>query len=1086
MPPDPAIVAQRLSLLQFLSHRPADHRRPSLIVTTARALLQPTLTPEEFAQAHQVVEPGTTFSMRESLQRWLEWGYRSTRLVEEPGEFARRGGIVDVYPPTEALPLRIELFGDEVDSIRQFDPQSQRSCRQVARLTLSAPYQSPWWQRQRAIAYLKQAPQESLRPEVATELERDLHYLQQGTYFEGWALYAPLFQQQLGCLLDHLPPNLLLVLDEPEQVEAAMREYTARTAALRQELIEAGELPADFPLPYLDAAALSARLAGRDQLALSTVQTAAAVVSQIGSQPTPTATSLTLPFAPVPHYGGRIKEVLANVAKRQKEGQHTVIVSHQCARLKELLQEQGHSPDPQSLELLPGRLPSGGWACPEANLTILSDTEIFGWAPPRRRALVRRRQPQIAREDLLQRLHVGDHVVHEDHGIAVYEGLVHLTLADGVPREYLHLRYAAQDRLYVPVDRVDRVRRYIGAGDRPPALQRLGTADWERIKNRVRQAVADMAQELLELYAAREVARGHAFAPDSDWQRELEAAFPYIETEDQLRAVTEVKKDMEQVQPMDRLVCGDVGYGKTEVALRAAFKAVLDGKQVAVLVPTTVLAMQHYRTFQERLESFPLRLEMLSRFRRPHEQKKIVADLGEGTIDIVIGTHRLLSKDVRFKDLGLVIVDEEQRFGVRHKEHLKKLRREVDVLTLTATPIPRTLHMALSGLRDLSVIETPPEERVPIRTYVVPREDKLIRSAILRELDRGGQVYFVHNRVRSIYRVMRVLQELVPEARFAVGHGQLPERELEQVMLDFVAGHYDVLVCTTIIESGLDIPNVNTILIDKSVMMGLAQLYQLRGRVGRGAVRAYAYLLYNPQQELQEAAQKRLQAILEATELGAGFQVAMRDLEIRGAGNLLGAEQSGHVAAVGFDLYTRLLSQAVEKLRAGRGQTSELKRLTAEWKQSQLEMQGPAPLTLDLPLSAYLPTDYVADAEVRLQVYRRMADIRTTRQIQEMGQELRDRFGPLPEPANTLLDMLRLRVLGLRAGVERIYMEGSRLIIALPEGTRPTLVELPSWVRQRLQLRAHMIWLECGDLGERWREVLQRLLVALAAPEGKG
>jgi len=543
---------------------------------------------------------------------------------------------------------------------------------------------------------------------------------------------------------------------------------------------------------------------------------------------------------------------------------------------------------------------------------------------------------------------------------------------------------------------------------------------------------------------------------------------------------------MEQPRPMDRLVCGDVGYGKTEVALRAAFKAVLDGKQVAVLVPTTVLAQQHDRTFRERLEPFPVKLEMLSRFRRPGEQKEIIQALASGEIDIVIGTHRLLSKDVVFEDLGLVIVDEEQRFGVRHKEHLKKLRREVDVLTLTATPIPRTLHMSLTGLRDMSVIETPPEERVPIRTYVIPRDDKVIRSAILRELDRGGQVYFVHNRVRSIYRVAQELEQLVPEARFVVGHGQMRERELEQVMLDFVAGRHDVLVCTTIIESGLDIPNVNTILIDKAVLLGLAQLYQLRGRVGRGAVRAYAYLLYRPGHRLKDAAQKRLQAILEAADLGAGFQIAMRDLEIRGAGNLLGAEQSGHIAAVGFDLYTRLLARSVEELRIARGKPDHMESTRPGWRQAQDRLRGPAPVTLDLPLQAYLPSDYVSDPEVRLQLYRRMAEVRTSLQVRDMGRELRDRFGELADPVQALLDLLRLKALALRVGVTQIRAEGDRIVVVLPRDSRPVMADLPRWVQPRLQIRSNMLWLSRQGLGDRWLEVLRRLLLALAAPEEEG
>lgn len=1072
MAPDGAIVAQRLAVLETLAgwaNRPdgAGPGHPPLIIAAARALAQPTLSPEEFSHAHQVIQRGLRFPMEEMTQRWVAWGYRPARLVEEPGDFARRGGIVDVYPPTSPLPLRIELFGDEVDSIRQFDPASQRSRRQVGAFSLTAPQELPWWQRQRVADYLRRAGRDGLRAEVANELARDRTYLEQGTYFEGLTIYRPVFQETPAGLLDHLTDDALIVLDEPEQVQVLIEQHEEQVRSTHAELVQRGELPADFPLPCLTWEQLQTSLEQHLRVGLSTVLPLAGEEDEV----------LPLPFAPVPHYGGRLKEVLAAVEERRARGEQVVIVSHQAARLEQLLRERGVPPLPGRLEVLPGRLPSGGWDCPQAQLALLSDTEIFGWAPPRRRPLVRRPRRELLRDDLLQRLQVGDHVVHEDHGIAVYEGLTLLTLADGVEREYLHLRYAAQDRLYVPVDRVDRVRRYVGAGERLPALSRLGSATWQKTKARVRQAVHDMAEDLLELYAAREVARGHAFSPDTPWQSELEAAFPYIETEDQLRAVAEVKRDMEQARPMDRLVCGDVGYGKTEVALRAAFKAIMDGKQVAMLVPTTVLAQQHYYTFRERLDPFPVHLEMLSRFRTPREQKEIVQRLADGGVDIVIGTHRLLSKDVRFKDLGLVIVDEEQRFGVGHKEHLKQLRREVDVLTLTATPIPRTLHMGLTGLRDMSVIDTPPEERVPIRTYVVARDDKVLRGAILRELDRGGQVYFVHNRVRSIHRVARELEELVPEARFVVAHGQMPERDLERVMLEFVGGHYDVLVCTTIIESGLDIPTVNTILIDKAVQLGLAQLYQLRGRVGRGAMRAYAYLLYHPGRRLGEAAQRRLQAILEATDLGAGFQIALRDLEIRGAGNLLGAEQSGHIAAVGFDLYARLLSEAVEQLRQDKGKAPPRAQVIAEWREAQL--RGPAPVTLDLPLEAYLPDDYVNEAEVRLQVYRRMADLRTTRQVEEMARELRDRFGELPKPAQTLLELLRLKVLAMRAEVRQIHAQDHRIVISLGEGARPALPDMPAWIAQRLRLRGHMIWLERRGLGQRWLEVLRQVLLSL-------
>ncbi|HWQ11820.1 MAG TPA: transcription-repair coupling factor [Roseiflexaceae bacterium] len=726
-----------------------------------------------------------------------------------------------------------------------------------------------------------------------------------------------------------------------------------------------------------------------------------------------------------------------------------------------------------------------GFRSPELNLTLYTDSEIFGWRNRRLLRERRRKRDRSAEERaaFLRGLKVGDYVVHIEHGIAAYEGLVRRSVG-GVERDYLNLRYAEGDRLYVPVDQIDRVSRYIGAGDAVPQLTRLGTQDWERAKRKARQAVQELADELIRLYAERQLSQGHAFSPDTEWQRELEAAFPYAETPDQLRAIADVKADMESPHPMDRLICGDVGFGKTEVALRAAFKAVQDGKQVALLVPTTVLAQQHYETFSRRMAPFPVTVEMISRFRSPKEQADIIRRLARGEVDILIGTHRLLSKDIIFKDLGLLVVDEEQRFGVRHKERIKQLRANVDVLTLTATPIPRTLHMALSGIRDLSVIDTPPEDRVPIKTYVLPYDENLVREAVLRELERDGQVYFVHNRVHSIYYVADKLRQLVPEAEIAVGHGQLHEHQLERVMLEFFSGKDDVLVSTTIIESGLDVPNANTIIIDDAVNYGLAQLYQLRGRVGRSAQRAYAYLFYKSDRPQTPEAQERLQAIQEATELGAGFRIAMRDLEIRGAGNLLGAEQSGHIAAVGFDLYSRLLEQAVRTLKSalvaanfqapmtddrptttdqrpiaegeqpgvqlleGAGKqdgadgaerlSSFVVRRSSERKQPAVRVDEKvliSPLvTLDLPLDAYLPPEYVADDRVRLAVYQRMAEAQTPRQVRELRQELRDRFGEPPPPAESLLTWLLIKALALAAGVTSVVTSDEEFIIRLPEG----------------------------------------------------
>ena len=671
-------------------------------------------------------------------------------------------------------------------------------------------------------------------------------------------------------------------------------------------------------------------------------------------------------------------------------------------------------------------------------------------------------------ESFLDDLQPGDFVVHIEHGIARFLGAKRERIGDR-EREYLELAYAENDRLLVPTDQLHRLQRYIGASDSPPVLTRLGTQQWHRAKQRARAAVRELAEELIALYASRQVLPGVAFPPDGLWQLELEAAFPYVETPDQAEAIQEVKADMEAPHPMDRIVLGDVGYGKTEVAVRAAFKAVTGGYQVALLVPTTVLAQQHAETFAARLAAFPVRVEMLSRFRSDAEQRAIIADLTAGRIDIVIGTHRLLQKDVQFQSLGLVIIDEEQRFGVAHKETLKQMRREVDVLTLSATPIPRTLHMALAGIRDMSTIATPPEARLPIVTYVLETDDQVVRDAVLREIERGGQVYFVHNRVQSIDMTARWLRALVPEATFVVGHGQMPEDELAHVMAEFSHARADVLVCTTIIESGLDIPNVNTIIMHQAQRLGLAQLYQLRGRVGRGAERAYAYLLYDRRQPLSEIAQKRLQTIFEATELGAGFQIALRDLEIRGAGNLLGAEQSGPIGAVGFELYTQMLAEAVEQLRA--------------------QQEGRPPLTLhrgptvsmDLPLVAHLPDTYITDTNVRLAIYQRLAAIDDPDAVTAIATDLQDRFGPPPPPAQSLLAAVHLRALATRLGSDSLAREEEAIILRLTRGLTFPLAAYDVPLPDGVKLGRTILTLDLRRVGDRWIEVLQAAMIALGA-----
>ena len=719
------------------------------------------------------------------------------------------------------------------------------------------------------------------------------------------------------------------------------------------------------------------------------------------------------------------------------------------------------------------RFTPGGAASP---WHLFTDGEIFGWRPPRprRRSLPKAEAPEAAYADLKP----GDWVVHVEFGIGRFAGLVRRTL-EGQEREYLLVEYAEGDQLFVPVHQADRLTKYIGPDERPPTPTRLGTGEWQQVKARVRRAVEQVARDLLDLYARRQVAQGHAFGPDTDWQRELEAGFPYEETEDQARAIAEVKRDMESPRPMDRLICGDVGYGKTEVALRAAFKAVMDGKQVAVLVPTTVLAQQHYHTFRRRLAAFPVEVEMLSRFRTEAEQREILFRLANGAIDIIIGTHRLLSGDVQFKDLGLVIIDEEQRFGVTHKEHFKRLRTSVDVLTLTATPIPRTLYMALTGVRDISVINTPPQERLPVITHVGPYDPQVVRQAILRELDRGGQVFFVHNRVHTIQAMRKHLARLVPEARIAVAHGQMPERQLAAVMERFAAGEVDVLLSTTIIESGLDFPNANTLIVDRADTFGLAQLYQLRGRVGRGAVQAYAYFFRHRRKPPTPEGRQRLQVLAEHSALGAGLSIAMRDLEIRGAGDLLGTRQHGHMAAVGFHLYTHLLAEAVRRLRKEHGLPPDP---TAE------ALAYRPPVSVELSLAVGIPSAYIPDQRMRLAFYRRLAELRTLDEVDALAQELRDRFGPVPEAVDNLLYQVRVRVLAEKAGLASVGGEAGQIVLRypVPEGEK-------GQPRQALRLRPlpppvrtgrWAYWLPYEG-NPHWREDLLRALEALAEGDAR-
>jgi transcription-repair coupling factor (superfamily II helicase) len=932
--------------------------------------------------------------------------------------------------------VRVEFFGDEIDTLRTFDAASQRTTGSIDRLIISPA-------------------REFITPssEKLAELKIDVTNLSE--------FHIPLLHPTQSSLLDYIPHDGLILIDDVMAVRDNVQEVEEQAVGLRKDYIKDGELPEDFPVPYLSWGEIEDSFSGKHIIDLG---------QPIEGESFPArAMDISAHFIPETRFAGQLKPLLEKAEKLTSQGETITIVSRQSARLQELWKE--HNPfsgTDTRITFYDASLTEGfTFAPPLAKpIHLLTDGEIFGWRRPELRQ--RPRPVAEAPEEAYADLDPGDWVVHMDYGIGKFTGLVQRSV-DGIEREYLSVEYAEGDQLFVPVYQADRLTRYIGTDAQSPNPTRLGSAEWRTTKTRVKEAVEEVAQDLLELYARRNVVEGYAFAEDVAWQKELEASFPYIETGDQLRVINEVKKDMETPRPMDRLICGDVGYGKTEVALRAAFKAVMDGRQVAILVPTTVLAQQHYHTFCQRLAPFPVEVEMLSRFRTPQQQKDILQRLVIGKVDIIIGTHRLIQGDVVFKDLGLLIIDEEQRFGVTHKETLKKLRTEVDVLTLTATPIPRTLYMTLTGVRDISTINTPPEERLPIITHVGPYSPWLVRQAILRELERGGQVFFVHNRVQTIGAMRQHLEKLVPEARITVAHGQMQEDQLSHRMEEFAAGDVDILLSTSIIESGLDIPNANTLIVDRADTFGLAQLYQLRGRVGRGAQRAYAYFFRHKHLAPTIEGRQRLETISENTQLGAGYSIAMRDLEIRGAGDILGTRQHGYIASVGFHLYTKLLAESVQRLRSGKALPALAESLQAE--QATLAL----PISVDLPIPVSLPAAYIPERDTRTRLYRRLADLRSQDEIDALTEEFIDRFGPLPKETNNLFYQLKVKLLADKAGLISVSGESNQLVLRyppLPEGELARQIpELGSDVR----IGKNAIWIPMSD-EVLWKDKLLHIL----------
>lgn len=1030
------------------------------IVTTAKALSLLVPSKESFSGAILRLQPGASYPPQILIQQLVKLGFRPAAAVTEKGEFARRGGVLDFYPPQLEAPVRVDWFDDEIESLRSFDPQSQRSLETLETVTvwpsreLILPEQG--WERIAEGMKASMNPQskrlrKAAKHDAATALESlvkvALDRLGSFQPFEGCEYYLPFFSK-LECLFDYLPKGTTILWEDKSVLLehlSAWHEEQLKTYRKRTEAGEALELPS---LLHHSPEELLKRSQAFPQIDFSS-----------GGK------AWDAPHAPA--FGSQWDRLAESASNWSKAGEKVVIVSSQPHRAYAILDErQCHSsygstlPEPSwpvgGVWIVRDTL-HGGFRWPDLKLTVLSDAELFGWTKTTRKK--EKKKPSFAGSSFssVLELREGDFVVHLKHGIGLYHGLRKLTL-DGEEREYLLVTYQGEDRLYVPVDQIGMLHRYRGGAELKPKLHKMGGAEWEAVKKRVKKSVQIVAEDLLKLYAERASQPGYAFPPDTVWQGEMEEAFPYQETVDQLRAIAETKQDMERPRPMDRLVCGDVGFGKTEVALRAAFKAIMAGKQVAVLAPTTLLAQQHFQVFRDRFAPYPISCSLLSRFRTPKEVKETMKGLLTGSIEFVVGTHRLLQKDVQFKDLGLLIIDEEHRFGVAHKERLKQLKHSVDVLTMSATPIPRTLYLALSGARDMSLITTPPLNRHPIKTEVGPYDGEVIKTAILHELERDGQVFLLHNRVDSIYAMAEEVGKLVPQARVAVAHGQMPEGALEDVMFAFLNREYDVLVTTTIIESGLDIPNANTIVVDHADKLGLAQLYQIRGRVGRSDRKAYCYCLYPRGKQLTEDARDRLAAISQYTALGSGYQIALRDLEIRGVGNILGEEQHGHMLAVGYDVYMQLLEETIGELSGG---------------------EEAAPMALvDLSIAAFIPDEWGG----KMEHYKRLAGVMSVHELDFIEEEWQDRNGKLPPSVKNLLRVVRIKLRATALGVRTIRSDAHSIRV---EGG----VDRKSWANCQLKQPGLARWqwgkdeLQAPRSGgsEQQLEAIERLLTALEA-----
>ena len=978
------------------------NERKKIIVTSIDALTSLYTPKEYYLRYSMIIKTGDDIDLKEISKSLLQCGYERVEVVEGKGEFSFRGGILDVFPPTSAYPYRVELFGDEVDSIRTFNTESQRSIEKVEEFSIfpskevivddecrSRAVQNINEELKKVIANVSKENKESVE-KIKGIVGKNIELLNNTYYFETIDSYLPFFYEKLDSFFDYLQ-GYTFVVDDFKRSSGKMESIYYEFNENYMSFLQRGDiLPSQNSL-LLNKGELESKLENSSLITLSSFLNKSDGLFN----------TVDIGFEEVTlnKYNGQLNMLIEDIQERKEKKYKTVILAGtrpRGERLVKTLMEKGiFSTYKDSIDKIEagevvitfGNL-LRGFDYPELELSIISDKDIFG-ETRRKRSGKAVRKKGVAKITSFAELKPGDYVVHANHGIGVYKGIKQMA-AGGTTRDYLDIVYDKGDKLYVPVDQLDLVQKYIGSEGNSPKINKLGGAEWQKAKAKARKSINEIAQDLVKLYAARATLKGHSFGKDTEWQRQFEAEFPYEETPDQLASLEEIKSDMESDKPMDRLLCGDVGYGKTEVAIRAAFKAVMDGKQVAFLVPTTILADQHYNNFIKRFSDFPIKIDMISRFRTPKQQKATLQALKEGNVDILIGTHRLVSKDIVFKDLGLLIVDEEQRFGVAQKEKIKGMKKNVDVLTLSATPIPRTLHMSLTGVRDISVIETPPEDRYPIQTYVVEQNDQLIRDAILREIGRGGQVYFVYNRVESIDSMANYIRDLVPECKVGIMHGQMTEKELETEMIAFMNKEYDVLVCTTIIETGIDISNVNTMIVHNADKMGLSQLYQLRGRVGRANRIAYAYFIYTKDKILTEVAEKRLKALKDFTELGSGFKIAMRDLEIRGAGNMMGSSQHGHMASIGYDLYCRMLEDTIKLIKG------------------EIENE-PIETSVDIKVDAFIPSSYITDEIQKIEVYKKIAAIENINDFMEIKSELEDRYSSIPDSVYNLMDIAYIK-----------------------------------------------------------------------------